>query len=507
MSTPVPTIESVNESCLPANLKNLWLKALSAIELKNYAYAISLLQAVLKEEPKFLDGRKVLRKSAVQKTKTEKKLIKFPSSGISTMKFQGQIKKDPLGALVAIEKVLEADPYSVPANQALHDAAVAAALPETAMFALETIREGHPDNSKVGHQLAEYFVENNSPEKAAAIYRDIVRRDPTDLIAVQGEKNASARASMQSQKWDSGDFRDLIKDQGEASLLEQQSRAAMTPEQINELLVDLGARYAEDPNNLAVVKRIANLYEQLEDWENSLTYYKWAHQLSDGDSALERRVSMVHDKQRSEEVKKMERDIEMETDPEVIEEKRAKIAEVRGQQSERLIREARQRVERNPTDAQLRFELGHQLFEARMFSEAIPELQKAKNNAHLRTRTLVMIGKCYERKNMNDLAIRQFHEANEELLGMDDTKKDLLYNLGLVYEKTGDKEKSLESMKQIYEADYGYRDVARRVEESYESAAEEPDTGASSPGGGDVSPKPKPGDNPAREDGPSPAPA
>lgn len=50
---------------------------------------------------------------------------------------------------------------------------------------------------------------------------------------------------------------------------------------------------------------------------------------------------------------------------------------------------------------------------------------------------------------------------------MDATKKDLLYNLGLVYEKMGDKEKSVGCMKQIYEIDYSYKDVARRVESSY----------------------------------------
>jgi hypothetical protein len=31
----------------------------------------------------------------------------------------------------------------------------------------------------------------------------------------------------------------------------------------------------------------------------------------------------------------------------------------------------------------------------------------------------------------------------------------------------GDPEKALAAMKQIYEADYGYRDVAERVESSY----------------------------------------
>jgi hypothetical protein len=51
---------------------------------------------------------------------------------------------------------------------------------------------------------------------------------------------------------------------------------------------------------------------------------------------------------------------------------------------------------------------------------------------------------------------------------MDTMKKEIVYNLGRVYEKMGDKEKSLACMKQIYEADYGYKDVATRVERSYE---------------------------------------
>jgi hypothetical protein len=50
---------------------------------------------------------------------------------------------------------------------------------------------------------------------------------------------------------------------------------------------------------------------------------------------------------------------------------------------------------------------------------------------------------------------------------MDNVKKDVLYRLGLVYEKMGKTEDYLNCMKEIYEADYGYIDVAKRVEASY----------------------------------------
>ena len=46
-------------------------------------------------------------------------------------------------------------------------------------------------------------------------------------------------------------------------------------------------------------------------------------------------------------------------------------------------------------------------------------------------------------------------------------KKEIVYNLGLVFEQMGDPAKSVACMKQVYEADYGYKDVAARVESSY----------------------------------------
>jgi len=78
---------------------------------------------------------------------------------------------------------------------------------------------------------------------------------------------------------------------------------------------------------------------------------------------------------------------------------------------------------------------------------------------------------------MTDLAAKTFADAVAEIPGMDATKKDLLYNLGLVYESMGQKVKSIDCFKQIYEVDYGYRDVARRVEESYESGQGEASNG------------------------------
>jgi len=50
---------------------------------------------------------------------------------------------------------------------------------------------------------------------------------------------------------------------------------------------------------------------------------------------------------------------------------------------------------------------------------------------------------------------------------MDDLKKEITYKLALIHEKAGNKKEYIDRMKEIYEVDYGYKDVAQRVESSY----------------------------------------
>jgi len=124
-------------------------------------------------------------------------------------------------------------------------------------------------------------------------------------------------------------------------------------------------------------------------------------------------------------------------------------------------------VEENPTDPTLRFALGEALFHSGDYKEAIKHLQQATRNPHIRTKVLVMLGRTFDKMGMIDMAVNRFNEANAELKSMDSTKKEVLYELGLILEKQGDKDKAIESFKQIYEVDYGYRDVAERVESAY----------------------------------------
>jgi len=244
----------------------------------------------------------------------------------------------------------------------------------------------------------------------------------------------------------------------------------LTGEALDQQIAETYVRHKAEPANIDLVRRLGALNEQKEDFEAAIRWYQCAADLTKGaDPGLARKVSDLK-------IKCLEREIaaheEFLSTHNAADELHAKKSEqlkaAKARRAEVLIDDARERVARDPTDLQLRFELGENLFDAGRFREALPELQRARQNPHARLKAMNLLGCCYSELEMLDLAMKQLEEASKEILSMDAMKKEIVYNLGLVYERMGEREQSLACMKQIYEVDYGYRDVARRVESSYE---------------------------------------
>ena len=136
-------IREITEAELPVALKDHWKNAKASVERNNPGYAVKFLQAILKEEPGFLHARKLLRQAEITETGatpgTAKKGLFGSSGGAGNL---GRVsKKDPVAALVAIEKELEKDPFNAAINEVLYDTCLKINLLSTAAFALETARK------------------------------------------------------------------------------------------------------------------------------------------------------------------------------------------------------------------------------------------------------------------------------------------------------------------------------------------------------------------------------
>lgn len=177
-------IETITEEQLTPQQAEFWVRARQAVDMNNYPYAVSLLKALVKQLPGFLEGRKALRACEIKLNPEAKRGGLFSGMKISTSKLTSS-KKDAATQLSALEDELENDPYSIPVNEALYTAAMEVNFPDLAAFALETVRQGHPGNKKMLHMLASHYVSRDMPAQAAEVYHDLVKLDPTDSVAVK----------------------------------------------------------------------------------------------------------------------------------------------------------------------------------------------------------------------------------------------------------------------------------------------------------------------------------
>ena len=452
--------------------RSLWLKAMAAIELRNFGYAISLLQGILKQEPQFLTGRQLLRRAEVAKQKAGKKsFFNISTAPIAVMNAQREIKKAPQHAVEMIEKVLEGEPYNRQANLALKEAAVAAGWLEIGVFALQTLLEENPRDVKLLHELGLLYHQTGQSDEEVEIYNRITEIDPLDAAALRLGKDASARASMATGGWTQAEsYRELIKDKDVAISLEQQSRMQLSGEALDRQIAELEAQQQAKPQNADLARRLGALCEQKDDIESAIKWYQRAVELTgSSDAGLIRKLSNLKMRGAERDIAAHEEFLAGHTKKDAAHAKRSE--ELQAAKKKRagiLIEEVKKRLERNPTDLQLRFELGEHFVNAQRFREAVPELQRARQNPNARLKAMNLLGVSYCELGMLDLAMKQFEDAAREIVTMDPMKKEIVYNLGTVYEKMGEREKSLNCMKQIYEADYGYRDVAERVESSYQ---------------------------------------
>jgi len=460
------------EKELSETLRSHWLKAVAAIELRNFGYAISLLQGILKQEPRFLTGRQLLRRTEVTKNKSAKKsFLNISTAPIAVMKAQREIKRDPNRAVEMLEKVLEEEPHHRQANLVLKEAALAADWPEIGVFALRTLLEENPRDVKVLHELGRLYHQLGENEREVEVYSRITEIDPLDAGALRLGKDASARASMKRGGWTQAEsYRDLIKDKEMATSLEQQSRMRLSDESLDKQIAEAHARQQAEPANIDLSRRLGALNEQKQDFEAAIRWYQQAVDLTKGaDAGLIRKVADLKIKRLDHQIAAVEEFLSShDLGHELYAQKSEELKIAQRKRAEILLEDASKRVERNPTDLQLRFELGEHLANAGHFRQALPELQRARQNPNARLKAMNLLGRCYRELGMLDLAMKQLEEASKEILSMDAMKKEIVYNLGLVYEQMGEREKSLNCMKQIYEVDYGYKDVATRVESSYQ---------------------------------------
>jgi tetratricopeptide (TPR) repeat protein len=453
---------------LPPKLRDLYQKGTQALQRQNFEYAIALFTQLLGSEPACFEARQALRaaqfKKAGNSTSFFKKMLGGASSSPLLAKAQMNARKNPVEAIQILEQILSSDPPNSTAHKLLAEAALAADFPRTACLSYEILLKNSPNDFNVAMDYGKALVQAGQVSKAESVYVDLQAAYPHKAEVGQALKNLSARHTLQEGGYEaladgSGSYRDILKNKDEAVSLEQQNREVKDDNVADSLIREYEARVAVEPRNLKNLRTIAELYAQKKQFDKALEYCERIRTMDGGsDPSLDQYMSQLLIKKFDDAIARL--------DPNAAD-YAENLARIQAERQAYELNECKARVERYPTDLQIRFELGELYFKAGKLSEAIQEFQKAQANPNRRLQAMGYLGQCFARRGMNDLAARTLQNAIKEKQVFDDEKKDLIYQLGCVLEKMGKAEEAIEQFKQIYEVDIGYRDVAGKVDAYY----------------------------------------
>lgn len=365
-------------------------RAKTAAQSKNFDYCITLMQGVLKDEPLYLEGRKLLRAVEIQKYKTTGTLTKqMANVKIGTMAMKLGAKKNPTEQLAAAEEVLQLDPYNQKANSTLGDAGLALGCAELKCFAYETLAQ-EKENAKPGDKaaiailrtLAEAYMEANMPDKASTTCEKVLTLDPRDGEALSLLKNAQAAVSHtkweEAQKTD--DFRKALKDEKESEQLETQGKIVKSSESIEEQIQLNYQKWQTDQANPTHAKRIGQLYEQRNEFANAIPWFEEAFRAGGGtDSSIEKAVGDLRIKASEAEIMGYREALAQQTDPEVQAQYQAMIDAKEAELNKLSLELSEARVKAHPNDGEFRYQLGKALFNDGQYKRASEELQQAIN--------------------------------------------------------------------------------------------------------------------------------
>jgi tetratricopeptide (TPR) repeat protein len=450
-------------------------RAKTAAQAKNYDYAITLLQATLKDEPLFLEGRRFLRAVEIQKYKAMGSFTRQMASMRMTggiMKLSATGKKTPQEQLIQAEEILTQDPYQLKANTMIGEAGLALGYPEFKCFAFETLSEGKPNDKTILNSLAEAYMEAKDAAKAEKTYERILELDPRDGDALSGLKNASAANASKVGKWDTAtDYREILKSKTEAEQLEQEGKVVKSADAIEEQIGVNFQRHQAEPTNPVHSKAIAQLFLQKNDYGSAVQWYEHAFEAGGRiDSSLEKTIGDLRLKKVEQELQELHAILAGQTEPEAQAQTQASIDEKEKELNEVRLFQAEARVRAQPNEGEFRFDLGEALYKIGQYKRATEELQQSLKQPSVRYQALNLMGMAFMKRGMLDFAVNRLSLAESELPVMDEIKKDISYNLGLAYEVNKQTDKALDQWKKIYEVDMTYRDVAARVEASYGGA-------------------------------------
>jgi tetratricopeptide (TPR) repeat protein len=435
----------------------------------NPQYAIEILTGILVRNPGCIEVRRYLRRAQKAIHGTKKGLFDGLVSGLTGGKVAKAVEADPVAAILEAEATLAKKPTDVNANRTLAAAGLKLEFYELAAFAYEELAANDPKNVQHYIDLANTWIAGHEYDQALAAADLGLKAFPGNGDLQEAVRKASVSKTMRKGNWeDKGDFQSKLKDKDEALRLEQAARTVTDSATAAEQITILAEKISQQPDSLDLYRDIVRQFIATGDLDSAISWLQRGRMttLGKADSSLERQETDLIVSRFEKVIKGLKEQLATNAQDAAAQ---AELTKQEAELKEYRLKTAGDLVTRYPNDYSFRYEYGNLLLENGRTDMAIQQLQYAQRNPKYRQPALFAIGKAFAISGKFDLAVEQLTVAKAEIQIMNDLKKDVIYELGFAYEKSGKMKEAVDEYKIIYMADSGFRDVSKKINDFYES--------------------------------------
>jgi tetratricopeptide (TPR) repeat protein len=470
-----------NRSTLPPvtaavrqRLQAVFEHALRSSEKTDYEYAHDLLTQCLTEDPANLIYLQHFLGNLGLKYGNNKKGARFAALKIRTARMsltkaagKGQWRE----AFAAACEALKSNPWDVTTLLDVADAYQQIGSDECQLYVLRWALDAAPKDVTVNRRAAETLSRLGQFDQAISCWRRVEQVRPGDEEAAKAISQLSVEKTIQKGGYNQELLHGAV-EPGSAAEAIRNRVSQVPPEPAGPTTArpkpDSGREralldaIASQPAELANYVELAEIFtgeNRLREAEEILTRALAAS--GGGDLSIRERLEEAHLRRAHYQVLLAQRRAEEDKTPEAADLARRMTAQAN--QAELEVYAAR--AARTPGNLLLQYELGLRCKRAGKFKEAIRAFQAARDDARHKAMVQLHLGESFQHIRQFRLALSSYEAAIDASDTMQlDTKKLALYRAGVLAAELGDRDKAEKHLTQLAAIDFGYRDVAERLD-------------------------------------------
>lgn len=432
-----------------------------AMQANNWDMAVQMFSQCVKLVPDNLGYRQMLRNCTKRKY-GDNKTGAGALGKTKLISLRGKIKKAKQKeqweeAAALAEDGLLINPWDAQLNVDVAEASKALDRGEVARFAYLEAVKAAPKDKDIHLAFAELLEDRGEFTEARKIWERIQAIDPKD---VNVSRKLSALDAMHATK--QGNFEDATSSSEVARNKNYAAAGKSVAAQTADTETALRHAIRREPEQVEHYLKLAAHLKSSKKFDEAYEIMKQAVDVSGGDPGIREQFEDA-------ELLLMKQNVDIakeQANASETPEARKIAAELANELRTRQIEVLSAREQRHPQNLAIKMELAKLVMQLQDWPRAIPLLQKSSQDPRMKTRALVLLGKCFMYDNKLPLAKGQFDRAIPDLNfeSTPDLYKEAHYLLARICEETGDAEKAIHHFGEVLVVDYDYKDARERSE-------------------------------------------